>query len=184
MYVVIVSMMLTANVFIYTRLISGARLSDVFGAVLAAGGPMGVWGISLFAKVYPPLLAYIQIYRTPLFAILWLGVAVVVLKRRLGFWVSCLHLVIGLYLILLTWGVQYLFWTIPFIFLNWELLDKKHLFLFWVLSSTYLFGNYLNIAFAQNVIYTEVIHLLGVILWLFFGWWFVSLQKSKFLHTS
>ncbi len=178
-FIGIIALFLAGDVFVYTRLVEGARMLHVFPVVLAAGGPIGVWGITYLTSFVPGVLTFIIQYRLEIFGLLLsLLIARVWQVMRRALWCTSLLVILGMYIILLNWGVQYVFWIVPFVFLCNSQKSKQLIMLFWLLSTFYVGLNYTNIAFNRTLVNWSFIHNIGLLLWGFFLYWFRVLMNE------
>ena len=159
------------DVFFYTRLV-GSSFRQVFQAVISAGGTSGIWGISFifpFVKINPLLF----------FTVLFIFLQIIILRKEQSIWQTCLLTVLGILLIIPKWGIQYLFWLLPFLFLAPEALKSKEALVFTVLGSLYAFLNYFNIAKEATTVNQNVINLTGFCLWGLLVYWFIILLNKR-----
>lgn len=157
---IITLLFLFADVFIYTRMVFGSAFRVVLPAVLKPGGPVGIWGISLMLK---PWAEYLSAHNLLVFGgLLSLGLLVIVFNR-LKFWVSACLLILWVYLIIPNWGIQYLFWVIPFSYLIKR--DRK-----WagyeLLAGVYVFFNYINVI-SPDMIPSSLTLGSGILVWFY-----------------
>jgi len=151
---------LFVDVFIYTRMVFGSAFRVVLPAILKPGGPVGIWGISLMLK---PWSEYLSAHNLFIFGgLLSIGL-LVVFFNRFKFWVSACLLVLWVYLIIPNWGIQYLFWVIPFSYLIKR--DRKWVG-FELLAGVYVFFNYLNVI-SPNMIPSSLTLGTGLLVWLY-----------------
>ena len=97
-----------------------------------------------------------------------------ILRNNFTFWQSCFLLILAVYLVIPNWGVQYLFWIWPFLYLVDDFVRKKDVLVFNLISSFYLFLNYGNIVSERLIFPTRIIFSVGFCLWLFILYWFVK----------
>ncbi len=131
---------LLVNVFVYTRLVDGSSVRTVLPAVTAAGGPTGEWGLSLLL----PIPNFWESYGL----VILLGVVGVTTLKMYRWKVNpmrgLLVLILVIQLALPRWGIQYLFWFVPLLYIS-DLTNKQRM-LITISATLFAFTNYLNIA--------------------------------------
>ncbi|MBP9819930.1 hypothetical protein KBC79_04290 [Candidatus Woesebacteria bacterium] len=179
-FVALVAFGLLANVFAYTRLVDGSSVRTVLPAVTQAGGPIGEWGITL-------VLNAPEFWQKNGTIILIIGAVIfTILVRRIKrpIWESLLLLVLLIQSILPRWGIQYLFWSIPFWYLS-EQKNHKPRQLFFLAASLYAAANYYNIANQMGNLSAPIpefhIKTLSFITWctVIFAVWEMCQSKSR-----
>ncbi|NMC36444.1 hypothetical protein GYA49_05370 [Candidatus Beckwithbacteria bacterium] len=175
----LIVLFLLGDVFIYTRLVFGSSVRTVLPAVLAAGGPIGHWGWPLLVSFIIPI-SVITNYKFYLF-ILLLGVVFAILVwKKLPLTISLLGFVLGLYLVIPNWGIQYSFWVLPFLFLSFSQISKPWTYSYLFLSSILVFANYLNLSAAKSVFSVQILDMIGIIVWLWILLGFYLLVAKKY----
>ncbi len=179
-FIALVALGLLANVFVYTRLVDGSSVRTVLPAVTQAGGPIGEWGISL-------VLSAPEFWQKNGTVILIIGIVIftmLVNKMKQPIWESLLLLVLLIQIILPRWGIQYLFWSIPFWYLS-EQKNRKPRQLFFLAASLYAAANYYNIANQMESLSAPIpevhIKILSFITWctVIFAVWDLYQFKTK-----
>ena len=164
-FTAIIWFFLFADVFASTRYVFGSGFRVVLPAVLKAGGPPGQWGLTYF---FPQ-------FSLPFFAVLFAAGQWLLLKIKAPFYQQVFINLLFIYLILPRWGIQYLFWLWPFLFLT-KLIDRLPGVKTYLLAVfSYLFLNYANVASGLTVFSSKLIWLLGLIIWFIFLFWFIVL---------
>lgn len=163
-----------ADVFVYTRIVDGSRVRAVLPAALKAGGPIGEWGISF---ILSPWAAFLKQYNLVIFAGLCGLLLLPVIFSKLNIWQKCLLTLLAVYIAIPNWGIQYLFWCLPFVYLAKEQ-NSKFFKWFTVLASISLFGNYINVIWSAPVIAQFPLRLFGLTVWGVIIWWYWSLVSS------
>lgn len=154
---------LLVNVFVYTRLVDGSSVRTVLPAVTAAGGPIGEWGLSLFF----PVPSFWESYGL---AILLGVMGLATLKMywsKIDPMQGLLVLILVMQLALPRWGIQYLFWFIPLLYIT-DLTTKQRIFIT-ISASLFAFTNYLNIARELEglplLFSRSLVRVLGLVCW-------------------
>jgi len=180
-----VILILIADIFIYFKSVYYTKLDNIIPAISKPGGPSGVWGLSFFFSPFINAVEFITKNNLVIFAILLSIIYFLVWKTKRNFWESCFLLILGIYLIIPNWGVQYLFWILPFIFIIKPGLSPKLVQTFTFLATAYLLASYTNIIFNRQAINLSYIYSLGIILWLFIFYWFVFeiFQKKRVIKS-
>lgn len=157
---------LLANIVFYTRWVIGSSVSTVIPALLAPGGPIGLWGITLITPLIPTLLAY----KLPIYIILLAVGYWLILGRKMTFWQSVTLFILWLYIVAIHWAVQYLFWALPFLLILRTWVGQKWFHTFHLLASLYVLGSYLNVAHHGVLVNPTLIAGVGVVLWVMTAW--------------
>jgi hypothetical protein len=166
-------------ILIYSRFVFRPNLDLIFQAVSKAGGPIGIWGLPFLSSFSPSILSWFSQHNLIVFGAFFLFFQVLILRKNVSFLQSCLLTVLSMYIIIANWGIQYLFWIIPFIYMLKPKLNHSYMNIFLMMSSLYLFVNYLNISTKNVVIVpTTWTNLMGFLLWLFIIYWFTDLLKT------
>jgi hypothetical protein len=105
---------LFADIFVYTRMVFNGAFRVVIPALTEPGGPVGIWGISILLK---PIADHVEEYNIYIFALLMALGWIIIARRNIGVWTTSVALILWVYLIIPNWGVQYLFWVLPFSYL-------------------------------------------------------------------
>ena len=163
-----------ADVFVYTRIVDGSRVTAVLPAALKAGGPIGEWGISF---ILSPWAAFLKQYNLIIFAGLCGLLLLPVIFSKANIWLKCLLTLLAVYIAIPNWGVQYLFWCLPFVYLAKEQ-ESKFFKYFTVLAAVSLFGNYLNVIWSGPAVPLFPLRLFGLTVWGVVIWWYWSLVSS------
>lgn len=176
LFFVTAGLFVVADVFVYTRLVFGSSVRQVFPVVLAAGGPAGIWGMSWWSTI----VGGTGRWSLPWFALAWGlcagGLLILAWRRAWSIWQTLLLSTLLLYIFLPQWGVQYVFWLVPWLFLRLDQIPVRERRWFWGLSSLYAGLTYLNIARGEIPILAEsYIQAVGVALWLYFCFWSIRL---------
>lgn len=132
---------LIGNVFVYTRLVDGSSVRTVLPAIGAAGGPIGEWGLSIIwsnTTFWSSFGLYIVLAVTAIVT-LWLQ------YKKAQLWDALLVIILAIQIVLPRWGIQYLFWSLPFWYLGTKLNNRQRLTLT-ITAGGYAVLNYLNIA--------------------------------------
>lgn len=162
---------LFANIYYYTTFaVYNSSFERVFAAVGAPGGPIGVWGLSILAA---PLLPLVLPFKLFAFALLLGLIQLLILTRKATYMQSIFLVILGVYLIILNWGIQYLFWLLPFAYLLRDWFSPWIWRTYMVLASGYLLLNYLGVATGALVVPAAFQYGLGLALWGLFLVWFV-----------
>ena len=168
-----VIIILMLDIFIYTRTVDGSSFRTVLPAVAKPGGPVGIWGISLF---FSPYSGWLQKYNLHFFAVSFGLLSAYVIWMRHSLWKSIFLLVLGVYLVLPNWGIQYLFWCLPFVYLA-ELDSRKIFILFTITASFYAFTTYALLS--QGIVLPTLMSpSLGVIVWAVVAFWWGKELKN------
>jgi len=177
-YLASIGLLLLVNIKFYTSIVFGSSLRTVLAALNSPGGPMTIWGVSLFLK---PIWTLIQNYRLLIFILVFGLLQLLILLKKKDLNQIALLTIISFYLATPNWGVQYLLWQLPFIFIlaakNKLKIEKKIL----ILSSLYSFVAYLAVSFNQH---SETLKQLAILVGLalyfsFVGWFKKLIQKTS-----
>jgi len=170
---------LLANIYLYVNVVFGSSVTTVLSAISSAGGPIGVWGVSLLLA---PWLEIITTYRLEIFLVGLSVIYTLILFRSLSYWNSLFVFILGLYVIMINWGVQYVFWVVPSMYFLHDWVNDRFRKIFLLLASTYVFFAYINIAQADQLISQNIVHLTGFGLWItsIIGF-IIHLRRSKLL---
>lgn len=166
-------------ILIYSNFVFRPKLDVILLAVLKAGGPIGMWGLSYLGSFNPSILTWFINNNIIIFGLLFLCFQVLILKKNISFLQSCLLTILSMYIVIANWGIQYLFWVIPFIYMLKSKLNHIHINIFLIISSFYLFISYLNISAGEiRIIPNTWINSIGFLLWIFIIYWFIYLIKN------
>lgn len=176
-YVVGTALVILTSVFVYTRIVDGSSIRTVLPAVLHAGGPSGIWGLTLILSALYPLPTQ---YYLIAFGILFLLCQLVILKKRVSVWDKCFLTVLSIYILIPQWGIQYLIWIVPFLYLAPVVTMPKRL-IFVLLSTVYLFCLYFNIVTERVLFPPMITGSLGLLIWGYCVYWFVHLLNTRSL---
>ena len=177
-YLASIGLLLLVNIKFYTSIVFGSSLRTVLAALNSPGGPMTIWGVSLFLK---PIWTLIQNYRLLIFILVFGLLQLLILLKKKDLNQIALLTIISFYLATPNWGVQYLLWQLPFIFIlaanNKLKVEKKIL----ILASLYSFVAYLAVSFNQH---SETLKQLAILVGLalyfsFVGWFKKLIQKTS-----
>jgi hypothetical protein len=160
--------------FVYTRAVDGSSVRTVLPAVLRPGGPVGEWGVSLVLR---PWVAALQKINLLIFAAGMAVIYALLLWKKPASWLAYLILTLGVYLIIPNFGVQYLFWVVPFLYLS-RIHRTREINVYSGLGGLYAFLCYWNIAAGGESIPFALGRAVGFVLWLFCGWWVWQLLKK------
>lgn len=164
---------LLIDVFLYTRMVFGSAFRVVLPAILKPGGPVGIWG---FSYIFRPWSELITQFNLLIFGgLISLGLLFIFFKK-IPFWEASTLLILWVYLIIPNWGIQYLFWVIPFYYMitrNWKWT------VFEVLAGVYVFLNYLNII-QRGTVPSQVILTTGLFLWVYVGVLVYSVAAKRY----
>jgi hypothetical protein len=152
---------LLLNVFVYTRLVFGSGFMAVLPAVLKPGGPVGIWGLSLILSRWNDFIGQYNLYIFG--ALLTIGLMIIYLKK-VSFWNAATWLILWIYIIIPNWGIQYLFWIVPFLFVT----NTAYRSIYLSLAGFYLFLNYAGIAHGAPLVSSQTNLLIGLLLWSLF----------------
>ncbi len=162
----VVVIFLFLDIFIYTRL-AGSSFSRVLPAVFQAGGPTGIWGITLILNTFSLSWPNYDLLK---FAVLFTILELIIIRTRRPIWEQSFLTILALYLTQPKWGIQYLIWILPFIYLIRPKLGENKFLTFTFISICYLFVAYTGTIFGilGNNISTPIFDLLlGFTLWLY-----------------
>jgi hypothetical protein len=162
-------------IYLYTRIVFGSSFEVVTNSLSSPGGPVGIWGLSFIFNRWQNFIKANNLYIfTGLFA---LGQLLIInLKRNI--WEKMFLTILLIYLIIPNWGIQYLMWVQPFLFILYSKVKTSRLNLYVILGGIFSFLNYTNVAFDRPFFSPSLVNLVGLILWLFIGYWFViSINK-------
>jgi len=168
---------LLAQVAAYEKWVYLPNLSSLVEAVGKPGGPTGIWGITYILSLWPSIILWVTKNNFLFFVSLFLILQIAIIKKGPDFWQHCFLTILGVYIIIPNWGVQYLFWVLPFLYLLKDHLRPKETHLFFLLTIPYVFTTYINVAFSSEAIKAYLINGLGFILWVFMVYWFLKLWK-------
>ena len=160
---------LLSNIYIYILFMNRNTSFDlILEAILSPGGSIGNWGIGLFLNNF---FEFTIQYR---FVLLMLPLIVFTLIyiRKFTLLKRSLLLVLSLYIILLNWGIQYIFWIIPFSYMLYSWIDRKAWKLFLITSIPYTFVSYLYVIVLNQTFVLNIQRLLGLSVWITCIWWF------------
>jgi hypothetical protein len=169
------SLTVLSILFIYSCFVFRPKFEVIFQAVLSAGGPVGIWGISYISFLFPDVLSFLTQNNLIIFVLLYIFLQMIILKSNISFIQTCFLTVLGIYIIIPNWGIQYLFWIMPFLYILKPQLNQTRINIFLIISSAYLFLNYLNNSGEKIIIPSIWAESLGFILWLFICYWFIYL---------
>ena len=175
---VISGIFLLSDLFIYTRLVFGSRIRGVFLAALNAGGPIEVWGVSGLTKLLELPIVWSTTFRFIWLAISFTLIQFLLFRKKLNFWQNCFATVLSFYLITPNWGVQYIFWIVPFLSLLTRELGKKTIFLYSIVFGVYALLHYINITLGFNLVSDQVLLMFGVSLWAGLLLWGIRWYRS------
>jgi hypothetical protein len=175
----ILGLLFFVDIFVYTRLV-GSSFRIVVPALLSAGGPIGVWGITYLLGIYTLI---------PVYKLIWVAGGLLVLYglltiRKYSFWFNCLLLIFGFYIITPNWGVQYLFWCLPFIYLLRTKIPSLMYRVLTILGSSFLAVNYVSIAAGKQLSPITFTKGLGFMLWVFILFAWVRLYKDTSIQQT
>ena len=153
------------DLFVYTRLVFGSRIREVFLAALNAGGPIGVWGVSGLTTLLQLPIVWNGSFRFSWLAITFGLIQFLLFRKKINFWQHCFATVLSFYLITPNWGVQYVFWIVPFLSLLIIELGKETIFLYSVVFGVYVLLHYINITLGFSLVSDQVLLIFGVGLW-------------------
>lgn len=163
---------LFADIFIYTRMVFGSGFRVVVPAVLKPGGPVGIWGISLIFNRWSDFLAHNNLI---IFGgLITLGLLLII-SRKLTYWNSVCALLIWVYLIIPNWGVQYLFWVVPFLFITNN--PKRNVY--FLLSGVYVCLSYVNVILGEGAINSNLTNWIGLVLWGYISFMFLRVLEKR-----
>jgi len=92
----------------------------------------------------------------------------------------CFLTVVGIYIVIPNWGIQYLFWVLPFLFYSVNLLENQRTNNYMLIANLYCMASYLNIAANESIISESLVNLLGFSLWCYCIYWFsVNILRLK-----
>ncbi len=173
-YFLLIVGFLLANIKFY-GLIIGSNFETVTNALLAPGGPGGNWGLSLLLK---PIWSILAPYRLLIFLSLFGILQLLILLSKKNLLQTALLTILSFYLTTPNWGVQYLFWQIPLIFILASQKKLKVSKLNLILTSLYCLITYLNISLIQPAKFLSTLAtLIGLGLYIFYLQWFNTLLK-------
>src|SRR3989344_1431790 len=175
---VISGIFLLSDLFIYTRLVFGSRIRGAFLAALNAGGPIEVWGVSGLTKLLELPIVWSTTFRFIWLAISFTLIQFLLFRKKLNFWQNCFATVLSFYLITPNWGVQYIFWIVPFLSLLTRELGKKTIFLYSIVFGVYALLHYINITLGFNLVSDQVLLMFGVSLWAGLLLWGIRWYRS------
>lgn len=168
--------LLLLNVYFFTKITVGSRLITILPAILKPGGPIGIWGISYLLSSQTNFVSQNKIV---IFFVLFILFQAIILLRKISIWKSIMLSILSMYIIFITWGAQYLFWVLPFCFINYYFIKKWEIITYVVLASLYGFIYYFNNSFETNIFLLDSGIYLGLLLWSFIIFWFVNLARSR-----
>ncbi len=180
LFISISVIVLVVDIYIYTHFVTWSSFEMVIPALTKAGGPVGIWGLSYVAThFYPSLLPLILNYKIVLIGFAVLIASVIVIGKRFSLFTQTLFVLLCLHIVVPNWGVQYLFWTLPFMYLTNQWFTKKIFAAYLSIASIYALLNYINIAYNNSVIPNQYIEFLGVMLWIYIISLTISILKFK-----
>lgn len=175
-YIMAIGLFLFVDVFIYTRLVHSA-FRTVLPALLSAGGGIAYWGYSYIIHLTPLYPWYNGLNNILVFIPTFLVVEGYLLLKKFPFWKTAFLTILVMYVLLTRWGIQYIFWIYPFMFLIQKFLDKRERFLFIALTSPYALLAYWNDITHQKMVDLQIVWIWGFVIWVFCVYWLVALIK-------
>lgn len=175
-YISAIGFFLFADVFIYTRLVHSA-FRTVLPALLSAGGGIAYWGYSYIIHLTPLYSWYANLNNIFVFIPTFLVAEGYVLFKKFPFWKATFLTILVMYVLLTRWGIQYIFWIYPFMYIVQRFLDKRERFLFIALTSPYALLAYWNDMTHQKMVDLQVVWAWGFVIWVFCVYWLVVLIK-------
>jgi hypothetical protein len=133
------------------------------------------WGVSLALRPWAAELQKVNLF---IFATGMVGIYGLLLWKKPAGWLAYVIMILGVYVVIPNFGVQYLFWVVPFLYLT-KLKQSRQMAIFSSLGGLYVFLSYLNIAAGVETIPFVLVRAVGFVLWLFCGWWVWQLLKVK-----
>ena len=164
----------------YTRFVFGSSISTVAASLGSPGGPMSVWGISLLISRFIPLVELLEDNRL-IYTALIVGILSLLVRKLPDLMEAVLYFIIGLYVLLPNWGIQYLMWHYPFQVLvgyRFRLWDR---IFYWFIIPIYLFMNYLNIVTETSTFPSWSVLGTGLCVWCYFVYRLVDRLKMAWL---
>jgi hypothetical protein len=171
-YLIVIAGFLFADVFIYTRLV-GSAFRTVMPALLSAGGGIAYWGYSYIIHATPFYPLYASLNNIFVFIPTFILAELYILSKRLDFWKASFLTILVMYVLLTRWGIQYIFWIYPFMFISQKYLKAKEMLFFILLSSPYVLLAYWNDISQQKMVDLRIIHLYGFVIWIFCVYWLI-----------
>lgn len=178
--IIVTLLLLAADLYLYSVTVYYTKLSNIWPALIKPGGPVSIWGFTFILSPLPSVISWVTSHNLFLFAPMLSLCIILILKKNFSFWQSCFLLILGIYLVIPNWGIQYLFWVWPFIFMIYVSLKQRDILIFNLISTIYLFMNYGNIALGKQLIPAKPILFTGLLLWLFIFYWFINQLKTGF----
>lgn len=173
-----IGLVLVSIILLYSRFVFDPKFDVVFQATFRAGGPIGIWGLSFILSFYPSLLTWLMQHNLLIFVVLFFFFQTLILRKNISFFQSCFLTILSIYIIIPNWGIQYLFWIMPFLYILKTKLNRIQINVFLTLSSVYLFLNYLNNSTEEKILVpSPFIHSVGFLLWIFITYWFIYVLR-------
>lgn len=169
LFFLLTGILLLGNVFIYTRVVFGSSVSSVLPSIFKAGGPIGVWGLTLLKPLQNLLLQHKLVSYGLMLAIGYL----ILIRKNLSFWKTISLFILWLYIIAIHWGIQYLIWALPFLIYFKEWFGEKWFKTFHLSAAVYTWLCYVNISMDYSFAYQNISLYLGVFVW------FLIVKKFK-----
>jgi hypothetical protein len=162
--------LLLANIFVYVHSVFGSSLDIVWPALSKPGGPIGIWGISAFIKTY----------NLDFFGFSLLILLLIILRRCLTLANSSTLLVLGVMCVIPNWGVQYLFWLLPFLYWSHPQVNKFNFVTgYTLLSLPYLFVTYASMVAQTPLVSSALTTWLGLPIWLYLVYGLFKLRYNN-----
>ncbi|MCB9813592.1 MAG: hypothetical protein H6772_04260 [Pseudomonadales bacterium] len=179
-FVLITVGLLLINIKFYTLQVFGSSTRTVLNAVIHPGGPTEIWGLGLLLKPFVEnSLGFLSLLQLLAFAIFWLYIyyQIKISKFKYNNFFLVFMTILIFYIFTPRWGIQYIFWHFPFMFL---LFGTKFLrnWIYQLVIPIYLFLNYCNITAQTEVIPLWIIWFLGLIIYFNFIKMVINLLRN------
>lgn len=180
LWIMIVMFLLLTNIMVYVNSVFGSSFDTIWPALLRPGGPIGIWGLTLISSVYPPTLLLIQRHNLIVYALLLSLIIIISLWKSKSLIQASFLIVLGSLMITPNFGIQYLFWLVPFLYwVNPKIKSFDYSLGFTIICLPYLFTGYATVVAKQPVVSSSLSSLFSLLIWLYLIYGFIHFTKKS-----